>query len=155
MDDKGRIYSNLLLEKAKMVQNYAVLWITTSYHKTSLPVWPNFDLLFINVHWKCCCCCIWRRRVWWWWVVMLGRIDIYRVDCVNASAQKDPIDFRRCVNGNTIEGRDRVSCGQWKTWGTHTAARPSTLHPSWHETEPDQKGRKKLQSMAQRWQRDI
>ena len=40
----------------------------------------------------------------------VGRIDIYRVDCVNASAQKDPIDFRRCVNGNTIEGRDRVSC---------------------------------------------
>ena len=38
------------------------------------------------------------------------RIDIYRVDCVNPTWQKGPIDFRRCVNGNTIEGRDRVSC---------------------------------------------
>ena len=62
-------------------------------------------------------------RCWAW-------IDIYRVDCVNAGAQKDPIDFRRCVNGNTIEGRDRGSCRRWKTWGTHTAARPSCLQPS-------------------------
>ena len=61
---------------------------------------------------------------------MVGRIDIYRVDCVNAGAQKDPIDFRRCVNGNTIEGRDRASCSQWKTWGTHTAAWPGCLQPS-------------------------
>ena len=39
---------------------------------------------------------------------LVGRIDIYRVDCVNVGAQKHPIDFRRCVNGNTIEDRDTV-----------------------------------------------
>ena len=65
---------------------------------------------------------------------LVGRIDIYRVDCVNVGAQKHPIDFRRCVNGNTIEGRDRGSCSwQWKTWGTHTAARPQAC--SLHDTK--------------------
>ena len=30
-------------------------------------------------------------------------------DCVNQDTQKLPIDFLRCVNGNTIEG-DRAFC---------------------------------------------
>ena len=54
----------------------------------------------------------------------VGRIDIYRVDCVNAGAQKGPIDFRRCVNGNTIEGRDRGSCGQVEDLGHAYCGQP-------------------------------
>ena len=48
-------------------------------------------------------------RCWAW-------IDIYRVDCVNAGAQKDPIDFRRCVNGNTIDGDTSFCIPRTELW---------------------------------------
>ena len=66
----------------------------------------------------------------------VGRIDIYRVDCVNAGAQKGPIDFRRCVNGNTIEGRDRGSCGQVEDLGHAYCGQPGLhSHRSLHNTK--------------------
>ena len=60
----------------------------------------------------------------------VGRIDIYRVDCVNVGAQKGPIDFRRCVNGNTIEGRDRGSCGQVEDLGHAYCGQPRLHSPA-------------------------
>ena len=64
----------------------------------------------------------------------MGRIDIYRVDCVNAPAQKGPIDFRRCVNGNTIEGRDRGSCGPVEDLG-HAYCGLALQAPGLHDTK--------------------
>ena len=86
---------------------------------------------------------------------LVGRIDIYRVDCVNAGAQKDPIDFRRCVNGNTIEGRDRGSCRAVEDLGHAYCGQAE--HPAAFMTRNRTwaKGAKKLHSMAQRWQFEV
>ena len=72
----------------------------------------------------------------------MGWIDIYRVDCVNPTWQKPSIDFRRCVNGNTIEDRDTGSCLDGRRLGARISSSQAFLSASdWglatgrHETD--------------------